>query len=116
MSKSNAHPSIGWVYLLLSISPRGEEAHKIGITTSTVEKRVKQLQTGNPNKISILRAYSTKNYRKVEQWLHRRFKALTEAKNEWRKLPDEDVFNFIEICEEADETINFLLENNDFYK
>ena len=102
--------------MLLSVSPIGEEAHKIGITTSTVEKRVKQLQTGNPNKISILRSYKTKNYRKVEQWLHRRFKAFTESQNEWRKLSDEDVFNFIEICEEADEIIKFLLDSNDFYK
>jgi hypothetical protein len=107
---------IGIVYLLLSVSPVGEEAHKIGITTSTVEKRIRQLQTGNPNTISILRQYKTQNYLKVEKMLHRRFKDLTEEENEWRRLSDEDVFNFLSICEEMDENINFLLKHNNFYK
>ncbi len=102
--------------MLLSVSPEGDEAHKIGVTTTTVEKRVKQLQTGNPNKISILRQYATDNYFKVEKALHHRFKCFTEAKNEWRKLSDEAVFSFLKECEEIDDTIKFLLKHNIFYK
>lgn len=107
---------IGTVYLLLVISPEGYESHKIGITTKSVEQRIKQLQTGNPHTISVLRQYKTQNYRKVEKMLHRRFKCLTEQENEWRKLSDEDVFNFITLCEEMDETVNYLLEHNTIYK
>jgi hypothetical protein len=116
MSKVNSTYPSGWVYLLLSVSPEGDESHKIGITTSTVEKRIKQLQTGNPNKIQILRQYRTINYRKVEKALHKRFKCFTESKNEWRKLSDDEVFNFIPLCEGIDDNIKFLLENNSFYK
>ena len=53
---------MGYVYLLLSVSPDNIETHKIGITTRKTSVRVKEHQTGNPNKISILREYETKNY------------------------------------------------------
>lgn len=106
----------GTVYLLLSISPEGNEYHKIGITTRSVEKRISQLQTGNPHTISILRQYKTQNYLKIEKMLHRRFKCLTEQENEWRRLEDKDVFNFISTCEEMNDNINFLLEYSTIYK
>ena len=107
---------MGYVYLLLSTSPDNIESHKIGITKNDPILRCKQLQTGNPNKISLLRKYESKNYLKVERWLHRKHSgSKTEAKNEWRVLADEFVFSFISDCEEADETINFLLENNSLY-
>jgi hypothetical protein len=107
---------IGYVYLLLQIDTDGHESHKIGITKNDPQLRVKQLQTGNPNKISLLRKYQSKNYLKVERWLHRKHSgSKTEAKNEWRVLADEFVFSFISDCQEADETINFLLENNSLY-
>lgn len=107
---------MGYVYLLLSVSPDNIESHKIGITKNDPKLRLKQLQTGNPNKISLIRQYESKNYLKVEQWLHRKHSgSKSEAKNEWRMLSDEHVFSFIDDCKEADETIKFLLENNSLY-
>jgi hypothetical protein len=106
----------GYVYLLLCIESDGVEHHKIGITKNEPSKRIKQLQTGSANKITLLRAYKTKNYLKVERWMHRKyFGSKTEAKNEWRKLTDEQVFAFVKDCEEADDNINFLLENNSLF-
>jgi hypothetical protein len=106
----------GYVYLLLSISPDNVETHKIGITTRKTCVRVKEHQTGNPNKISILREYETTNYLKVEKWLHRKYGSQkTDASNEWRTLTDEQVFSFLDDCAEADETINFLLNNNSLF-
>jgi hypothetical protein len=108
---------MGYVYLLLQIDTDGLEKHKIGITKNDPQLRVKQLQTGCPNKISLLRKYYSKNYLKVERWLHRKHSGCkTEAKNEWRVLPDEFVFSFIKDCEEADDNIKFLLENNSLYE
>lgn len=108
---------MGYVYLLLQTDIDGNESHKIGITKNDPNLRVKQLQTGNPNKISLLKQYESKNYLKVEQWLHRKHSgSKTEAKNEWRLLADEFVFSFIDDCKEADETIKFLLENNSLYE
>tara|TARA_R110000782_G_scaffold54693_3_gene115757 strand:- start:524 stop:853 length:330 start_codon:yes stop_codon:yes gene_type:complete len=107
----------GYVYLLLQIDTDGLEKHKIGITKNDPQLRVKQLATGNPNKISLLRKYKTINYLKVEKWLHRKhFATKTEAKNEWRILPDEFVFSFLDDCKEADDTIKFLIENNSLFE
>jgi hypothetical protein len=107
---------MGYVYLLLQIDFDGNESYKIGITKNEPNLRLKQLQTGNPNKISLHRKYETKNYLKVERWLHRKYQTKTEAKNEWRTLTDEQVFSFLNDCKTADDNIQFLLDNNNFYE
>lgn len=108
---------MGYVYLLLCIESDNKEYHKIGITKNDPIKRLKQLQTGNSNKITLLRAYKSKNYLKVERWMHRKyFGCKTDANNEWRKLTDEQVFSFIKDCEIADDNINYLLENNSLFE
>lgn len=106
---------MGYVYLFLETDSAGLETYKIGITKNDPKKRIKQLQTGNPRKIDLLKSYSSENYLKVERWLHRKYFVKTEAKNEWRSLSNEEVFSFIEDCKEADKNISFLLENNPFY-
>lgn len=108
---------MGYVYLLLQVDTDGLEKHKIGITKNDPKFRVKQLQTGNPNKVSLLKSYASINYLKVERWMHRKYGFLkTEAKNEWRVLSDEQVFSFLDDCKEADDNINFLLENNSVFE
>ena len=107
---------MGYVYLLLSVSPDNIETYKIGVTKRDINIRISELQTGNPNKISLHKQYNTPNYLKVEKWLHRKYQIKTEAKNEWRTLTDEQVFSFLDDCQTADNTIQFLLENNSFYK
>lgn len=99
-----------------SIEPNGLTYHKIGVSVNP-GKRQKILQTGNPNKITLLKQYESKNYLKVEQWLHRKHSgSKSEAKNEWRMLSDEQVFSFISDCKIADDNIKFLLENNSLYE
>lgn len=107
----------GIVYLLSCFDIDScSTSYKIGITTRKTSIRIKEHQTGNPNKISMLREYKTKNYFKVEKWLHRKYGSqTTEADNEWRFLTDEQVLSFLDDCKEADETINFLLDNNSLY-
>ncbi len=107
---------MGYVYLLLMVDDSGNESHKIGITKRDVNIRISELQTGNPNKISLLKSYESPNYLKVERWMHRQyFASKTEAKNEWRTLNDNQVFSFIKDCEYAEDNIKFLLENNSLY-
>ena len=107
---------MGYVYLLLQIDFEGNESYKIGVTKRDVNIRVSELQTGNPNKISVHRKYDSKNYLKVERWLHRKYQTRTEAKNEWRTLTDEQVFSFLNDCQTADDNIQFLLDNNSFFE
>lgn len=107
----------GYVYLILEINEYGEENHKIGISKNEPIKRLKQLQTGNPNRIDILSFYKSENYKRIEKWLHSRYSSYkTLADNEWFKLPDDQVLNFIETCKCVEETIKLLLKENPFYK
>ena len=107
---------MGFVYLLLAVDINGLETYKIGVTKRNINKRISELQTGNPYKISLLHSYESQNYLKVEKWLHRKYFIKTDAKNEWRTLTNEEIFSFIDNCIKADETINFLLENNTFFE
>ncbi len=107
---------MGYVYLLLEVDKDGNERHKIGFTKNKPEKRLKQLKTGNSNIISVLDAYGTDNYVKVEHWLHKRYShQRTEANNEWFILSNDQVMEFQQVCKEADDIVNFMLENNHFY-
>ncbi len=108
---------MGYVYLLLEVDDQGNERHKIGITKNSVEKRVRTLQTGNSAKISILSVYESTNYKMVEKWLHGRFNTKhTLTENEWFKLSDDDIFDFINLCKKIDTSINLLIEQNHFWK
>jgi hypothetical protein len=106
---------MGYVYLLLQVDDQGLETYKIGVSKNNPELRVKQLSTGNPNQISVLRVYESDNYKKVENWMHRKYHASkTSAENEWRNLTNEEVISFLNDCKKADETISFLKSSNPF--
>ena len=108
---------MGYVYLLLEVDKDGNERHKIGITRKSVNKRIKQLSTGNSNKIQCLHSFQTEHFFKVERWLHKKYNLQkTETKNEWFTLTNEQVANFIDDCIEIEKKVVYLLENNPFYK
>lgn len=102
----------GHVYLL---NAWPTNRYKIGFTKNSVEKRIKQLQTGNPDEITKVHVYETVNYKKVEKWLQKCHKGK-KVEGEWFELTDEDIFGFLDECKKADETITLLLRDNPFYK
>ena len=107
---------MGHVYLIAEVDDRGDEVFKIGITKNNPHLRVKTLQTGNPNKLSLLGSYQSDNFRKIENWLHRLYASCrTEAKNEWFRLSVSQVKDFKNECQEIDTTIEALKEFNPFY-
>ncbi len=75
----------GYTYLL-----NNGRAYKIGITTTTVTKRVAELQTGSPGKIEISGYCYNKNALKMEQWLHNKY-ASKRLEGEWFDLSSDDV-------------------------
>ena len=108
---------MGYVYLLCQVDAWGHETFKIGISKNDPTIRLKNLQTGNPNKISVINQYESINYKKVEKWLHRKFNSnQTLAENEWFALSNEDVIGFLSECKKADNTISFLKDENYFCK
>jgi hypothetical protein len=108
---------MGFVYLLMSTDSDGlKELFKIGVTKTNIGKRIKALSTGNPNRIILIDYYESKNYSKIEKWLHNRyFIKKTDANNEWFCLEGNDVKSFKETCKKIDETI-LILKDNPFYK
>jgi hypothetical protein len=106
---------MGYIYLLVEWGSNPER-FKIGITKDNVDARIKQLQTGSSSELVLLRQYESDNYRKIEKWLHRKYKSYsTDGGKEWFQLPDDDALNFIKECQKIDEAVQILKENNPFY-
>lgn len=102
---------MGTVYLL---NAWGTDNYKIGVTKRDVNKRIKQLQTGCPDEIILVKKFECENYRKVERWLHRQH-GMTRVEGEWFVLEDDAIHSFESDCEKIDATITLLLEQNTFY-
>lgn len=100
----------GYIYLFESVSDVIQ--YKIGYTKNkkTLKKRVKQLQTGNPNKITIINFFPTIHKRKVETTLHNMY-STKRLCGEWFDLDVIDVKNFSETCLKIEENFNFLVCN-----
>jgi len=92
-----------------------KEVFKIGFTRGDPKKRLKALSTGNPFKMEIVKVFETKFNTKLEANLHQQFKSK-KIKNEWFLLTDDDVDNFISICETVEKRYTFMAENNYFFK
>lgn len=81
---------MGYLYILQS-----GEYLKIGISKNHPRQRVKQLQTGNPNRIKLLRFYRRKDYKELERYLHNHFRRQRTA-GEWFNVELEAVTSIIE--------------------
>lgn len=111
--KCNKNHNIDWNDILIDSDV--DEVYKIGFTRVNPENRLKQLSTGNPHKMEIIKVFETKFNTKLESNLHRRFKSKRTNK-EWFMLSDEDVENFIDTCETVEKQYSFLSENNYYFK
>lgn len=86
---------------------------KIGISEN-VQKRVKQLQTGCPFKIDVVRSYNSPISSRIEKILHRKYQNRKADENEynlmgeWFNLTIGEVLGFEENCTEIEKTLNFL--------
>jgi hypothetical protein len=102
---------MGYVYLITN----GYVHYKIGITSKTIGRRMRQLQTGNSEKIQLVKSYKSENYREIESWLHRKF-GNKRLQGEWFELDDVNVIDFEKICKSIDGTITLLKKENPFFK
>lgn len=75
-----------------------ERLYKIGYTRREVEKRVKELKTGNAADFYIVDSFKSKWGTKIEASLHRSFN-LKKVNGEWFNLTNEDVSQFKNRCE-----------------
>lgn len=99
----------GFVYLLCD-----GEKFKIGMTRGKIEKRIAELQTGNPNEIFISSYHETEYPNRIEQMMHVKYKT-SQIKNEWFDLSVEQVVGFRKECNKCEEIIK-LMKDNPFFK
>jgi hypothetical protein len=97
---------MGFVYLLCD-----GKKFKIGVTKhKDINKRIKELQTGNPFEIWVRDYYQTNNPYKIEKMMHARH-ASSNVKNEWFDLNVSQVINFKNECKQCEEILKALEEN-----
>lgn len=103
---------MGYIYL---INESGTDNYKIGLTKNPTKKRKTQLQTGNSSELDVVKSFETNHPIRLERMLHM-YHANKRGIGEWFVLEPEDVFGFMDLCEKFTNTINYLLENNYFFK
>lgn len=83
--------------------------YKIG-TTKNIEKRIKELQTGNADKIYLIDKYESNNAFKIEKALHNFF-GFNKKLNEWFDFGIEEEIKFKELCLQIDNNLKYLEKN-----
>lgn len=77
---------MGYVYFIQSGK---QDKFKVGKTARTIQQRLKELQTGNPETLTIFFAIETKEADKVESWFHCKLKLhkiRTAQNEEWFEI------------------------------
>lgn len=77
----------GYVYLI-----KGGEFYKIGMTVTTVEKRMQALQTASPIKLELIKKFKSHNPSEDEKAIHSILKDYRKV-GEWFQLPNQLVTN-----------------------
>ena len=105
---------MGYVYLIGEIGKEGR--YKIGSTKAkNVNKRLKQLQTGNSSELFIKESYETEHPFKLEKMLHNYFKS-SNLIGEWFELSESDVRTFKDICEDKMKILESLKHHPFYFK
>ena len=110
MAKNGSH---GFVYLICDPEENGK--FKIGVTRGSIEKRIKSLQTGNPNEIFICKYFETDNpyfFEKQLQFKYREYK----TKGERFELGSDEIDKFETYCEQISEMYESIKDNPFFKK
>ncbi len=98
---------MGKVYLLANWD---EHKFKIGWTRGSIDKRIKPMQTGNPNLIECVHLFETEHYIKLETWMHN-LHGTKRLEGEWFLLTDEDVNNFKQDCQKGHDIFQMLIDS-----
>lgn len=105
-----------YVYLF---NVEGTNVYKIG-NSKHPEKRLLQLQTGNPTKIEFVNSFKSNYATKLESFLHRKFKHKKYSEDEEKLrgeffcLDKDDVSGFLECCQKFENNM-ILLESSNTY-
>lgn len=103
---------MGWLYL---INEADTNNYKIGVTKAkSIGRRQLELQTGNSKELILCRKFQTDTPYKLENMLHNYYNNF-KVKGEWFDLTDEQAIEFVNICKQKQNIIDYLLKENVFY-
>lgn len=89
----------GYIYLFESFHKDYGEVYKIGLTKNEIKERKRNLDTGNPNELTLIHTYPCSISPKyLEARLHKRYD-YDRIKGEWFILPKEEIDLFLTNCE-----------------
>ena len=100
------------VYLISSGEDENKR-YKIGITKNPPLVRLKQLSTGNSEKMEIVHVFQSKWATKLESILHRTYQ-IDNIRGEWFKLSQKQVDNFIWECQNLETSIDLIINHSTF--
>jgi tryptophanyl-tRNA synthetase len=103
-----------WIYLMRCVETDGTVSYKIGYTKNDPKKRVKQLQTGNKNEITLVEKFWSEYSTRLEATLHHTYKHYRDDRGEWFDLPKDVVKNFVSICEKHEKNFKLLVSSNTY--
>jgi hypothetical protein len=108
------HADLPYVYFLSLVDPddpaRDLQRVKVGTTKTDVEKRIAQLQTGNPHAIRCLAAFRSPVARQVEHWVHRTHAAML-VNVEWLRIPRDDVAPLVAAAQKEAKRLGRIARN-----
>jgi hypothetical protein len=100
MAVAPTKSSAGFIYILRPrVTLDGREVIKIGMTTSSVDRRVRQLRTGSMVPFDVVYSLRVENARNLERALHQRFqarRAVGGGGQEFFYVPAEEVIAEVE--------------------
>lgn len=102
----------GVVYLICNAA---EGIYKIGVTRSTIEKRLKQLQTGAGHELHLVYSHESDYPYYIERMLHHEYHN-DNTLNEWFELDYDSVLQFKALCAKYENVINEMKDNTFFMK
>lgn len=104
---------MGYVYLICDSGH--DNMFKIGVTKQPIEKRIKELQTGNGSEIFLSDYHETEYPFYIEKMLHQRF-CYGRKKGEWFDMSNGEPLKFKEECEKLEKLIIAMKDNPFFIK
>jgi hypothetical protein len=101
------------VYLICS-EFEGRKLYKIGYTRRPIEKRIKEIRTGNGSDIYLIDSFQSVWGTKIESNLHKQFK-IKKVNGEWFDLTDDDVSSFRNRCKSSHDILELITKDNTYY-
>lgn len=98
------------IYLIQSLE---NSYYKIG-TSIHPQKRLREIQTGNPSPVKLIDTYPSEFANKIERTLHRRY-AHVKKEGEWFDLSISIEISFKDECQQVEKNLILLKKSGNIF-